>query len=105
MTLVSIALLAKWSILGWFAALLLLVAYRIMTDKIVIDCITCNPGSRSFSFHRGQLLLITICFAAIYVLIALSQPVGKGLPDIPTPLLAALLGSHIAFIGGKLLSR
>jgi len=99
----SIALVMKWTILGWFGAIALLILYKIMTDEILIDGLTCNPGDSSFSFHRSQLLIITICFAVAYTLIALGQPAGKGLPDIATPILAALLGSHAAFIGGKLL--
>jgi hypothetical protein len=93
------------TILAWFAMIALLILYKIMTGTIAISNVVRHAGEESFGFHRAQLLAVTLLFAAGYVIIALRQPAGLGMPDISTPMLAALLGSHAAYLGGKLLHQ
>lgn len=52
------------------------------------------------SLHRVQMIGFSILFAIGYVIDVLTSKPAHSLPDISTPLLAALLGSHAAYLGG-----
>jgi hypothetical protein len=95
----------RTALLGWFLIVGLLILYQVMTGAIATSGLVRHAGEESFGFHRLQLMGITLLFAAGYVVAALRQPPGLGMPDISTPLLAALLGSHAAYLGGKLLRQ
>ncbi len=101
----GIALAIKWTILGWFAAIALFILYKIVTGGISLEGVVRHKADGSFGFHRLQLLAMTLLFACGYVMFALRQPPGSGMPEISTPILAALLGSQTAYLGGKFFNR
>lgn len=100
-----VAIMIRTALLGWFLILGLLILFRIFSGEIATSGLVRHAGEDSFGFHRLQLVAVTLLFAAGYVVAALRQPPGMGMPDISTPLLAALLGSHAAYLGGKLLRQ
>jgi len=100
-----LAMMIRTALLGWFLILGLLILFRIFSGEIATSGLVRHAGEDGFGFHRLQLVAVTLLFAAGYVVAALRQPPGMGMPDISTPLLAALLGSHAAYLGGKLLRQ
>jgi hypothetical protein len=100
-TLVSAVI--RMTILGWLGLFALTIMYQIMAGRIYLGNVISHDREQSFGFHRLQLIGVTLLFAAGYIVTALGQPADQGMPDISTPLLAALLGSHVAYLGGKLL--
>jgi len=101
----TLAAIMKVTILGWFLIVGLFLLYKIMTNGIGTDGLLRHAGEDHFGFHRAQLMAFTLLFAIGYVMFALRQPAAAGMPDISTPMLAALLGSHAAYLGGKLLNQ
>ena len=88
----------------WFVVLLAAVGWQLLTGRIVTSGVLQHRGDGGFGFHRAQMLAVTLLFATGYVIAALSKGPGDGMPNISPPLLAALLGSHAAYLGGKFLS-
>ena len=99
-----VALLVRYALLGWLTALGLFILHQIVAGRIVTMAMVKSRSGESFSFHRLQMIAVTLLFAAGYVVVAIARDPALGMPNIPTPLLGALLGSHIAYLGGKLLT-
>ena len=96
--------LVKYALGAWLLAVAVVIFYRIFSGGIVTLSLVKVKHTDSFSFHRSQLMVITLLFCAGYIVTAVGRDPDLGMPDISTPLLAALLGSHAAYLGGKLLS-
>lgn len=88
------------ALLAWLGAVLLLVLHRIVADRLIHTSLVIDRTTGNVSLHRLQMIGISVVFAGAYLVDALSGDPAKGLPDISTPLLAALLGSHAAYLGG-----
>ena len=91
----------KWFVVAWLTAMALVIAYRLLTGRIVLDGLLTMDGQR-FSPERLQLLLLTLSAVAVYVGEALAA--GK-LPDVPDGLLPILVGSNAVYLGGKIAGR
>lgn len=97
-----VASFIEYVLLAWFAAVGLFIGYKLFDGTIIMDGLTAERSGESFTFHRLQLIVVTIVFAAGYIIAALGKGPGQGMPDIAPPLLAGLLGSHFTYLGGRL---
>lgn len=103
MALQSIAKIVEFAILAWFALLLANIAWQMTTGQIYLSGMLVHRDGRRLRFHRLQMLAISTIFAAGYAIAALGKGPGTGMPDISTPMLALLIGSHATYLGGKVL--
>lgn len=92
----------EWGVVAWLAATMGFVLFQIMRGRILMkDALSSSAGGDA-ELHRIQLILVTLGAAGVYIAKAVAQPVGSGLPDIPTALLVVLAGSNAAYLGGKI---
>ena len=87
----------------WFVLLLAAVGWQLLTGRIYVSGMLKHRSGRAFGFHRLQMVGVSLLFAAGYVVEALARGPGDGMPDISTPMLALLIGSHATYLGGKAL--
>jgi|HubBroStandDraft_3_1064219.scaffolds.fasta_scaffold03153_5 glycerol uptake facilitator-like aquaporin len=84
-----------------------IVVYKIAIGEIPLAGLldAKNPDGRpSFSPARLQLLIFTVGVAAYYLHAVVANPHRDSLPDLPQSVVAALGGSHAAYLGGKAVS-
>jgi hypothetical protein len=95
------------ALLGWFFALAVAVVWLASTGRTTLRGLLADRQgeARAFHLHRVQLIGSSLIFGVGYALSALHGPVSQSIPDVPTVLLGGLLGSHGAFLGGKLINR
>jgi hypothetical protein len=94
------------AIVMWtLAASLVLIAgtilFGMLTGRIQLDGLLRTEKDAPVGFERLQLLAVTLLFAVGYVVTSLSRGPDDSLPDIQTPLLLILIGSHGAYIAVK----
>jgi len=51
------------------------------------------------------LISLTIYFAVGYVIASLNRNIGAGMPDISEVVLGVLIGSHVTYLGAKILHQ
>lgn len=85
-----------WFLLG---SLLIIVAYQILTGRILASRMLVYKGSKDLSPGRIQLLMITL-IGALYFMLEVTHDPTK-LPDVPQELLLVLGGSNVVYLGGK----
>ena len=96
----SLAAFVRLEMWVFFAALLSLVGFRMLTGGInVRGVLRVKDGSGRLSPGRIQLLLFTVVGAMAY----LSGVSGDGtaMPDVPRELLILVGGSNVVYLGGK----
>ncbi len=99
---IPLARLAYWEgliLLGGFCAV---IVWKLLTCGISLQGLLAGDhrdGSTSFSPGRVQLLIFTLLLGMNYLLQVIQHPTG--FPAIPESWLAALGGSHLAYLGGK----
>jgi hypothetical protein len=93
----------EWTVAIWFAGVGGAVLFRLVTGAIPTGGMLkhVRGGSEPFHFHRLQLLAVTLMMAAGYLILALGRHRGDGLPDVPPPVLLAVAGSHLTYLGNK----
>jgi hypothetical protein len=101
MLVANVAPLIEYTLLAWFAGVGLLIGWRLLSGSIVLTGLINQEPEGSFGFNRAQMLAVTLLFAAGYVVAALGETPGHDMPDISPVLIAALFGSHAAYLGGK----
>ncbi len=105
------ALLARLTLLAggaWILGLAAVVLWQIVTGRIVIAGLLASKdadGRTSFSPARLQLLIFTVAVAARYLYSAFTSPGQASLPSLPRGVVAALGGSQMVYLGGKVFSR
>lgn len=88
---------------GFFGVVLL----KITTGEISLAYLLSvkdASGCWSYSPARLQLLIFTVGVAANYLRSVMVSPHGDSLPDLPMSVVAALGGSHVAYLGSKAFS-
>ena len=103
----DVAEFAAWEGVILMAGFVLVVLWRLMTGGINLECLLYGDArnrhglgySTFFSPGRAQMLMFTIV-SAVYFLLQVIQDPTK-FPDVPTPLLAMLGGSHVVYLVGK----
>lgn len=92
------------SLLGWFFAVVVIVALQMFGGGIALNGLLAperkKPGQGAH-LHRAQLLVTTVGFAATYLVQALHQAPGQPMPDVSKVMLVALTGSQGLYLGGK----
>jgi hypothetical protein len=86
---------------AWLAAVVALIAYRILTGQISLQGLFTMDGDR-FSPERLQLALVTFGLLGIFVGEAFST---WKMPAVPSELIALLAGSQVLYLGGKIAGR
>jgi hypothetical protein len=95
--------LIEIAIVAWFLLVLATIGWQLASGRIWITGMLVHRGDGRLRFHRVQMLAVSLLFAAGYVITALGKGPGSAMPDISTPMLALLIGSHLAYLGGKAL--
>ena len=83
-----------------------IVLWKLMTGDITVNGLLRGDAKSAtgemapyFSPGRVQMLMITILSAGYYLLQVIHDP--SHLPEIPTPILVGVAGSHAIYLGGK----
>jgi hypothetical protein len=104
--------LVKWEIQIFLAALIALIAIKLLigqinTSGLLQGRISARKRGQDqyFSPERVQLLLFTIGAGLYYITLVLSNPDPGTLPDIPKTWPALLGGSNTLYLGGKAYAR
>ena len=98
----ALAKLAYWEgmlLLGGFCAV---VVWKLLTGAIGLQQLFYGDhrgGSVEFSPGRVQIFIVTLFVALNYLTQVIQHPAG--FPEIPQPWLAAMGGSHLAYLSGK----
>lgn len=100
-----LGLIIESAILLWFAGLVAIVAVQMTNGQIIVAGMLKRRRTGRFKFHRLQMLAMTLLFAGVYLLKALTLAPGEGLPNVPVLLLLTLFGSQATFLAGKALER
>jgi hypothetical protein len=85
----------------WLLSLGGMILVSALRGRILTAGLLRSRKTGGMSASRMQLLVMTILFGAGYFGAALAGSNPKSLPDIPFTLLAAVLGSHGTYLGGK----
>jgi hypothetical protein len=87
----------------WFAAVGGAVLFRLATGAIATGGMLSHGSGTSehVQFHRLQLLAVTLMMAAGYLILALGRGHALSLPDVSPPVLLAVGGSHLTYLGNK----
>ena len=102
-----IAGVAEWGLLGWLAAIALLVGYRCLHGGIGLAGILAHDEHHHAQARpapeRVQLLLMFLFALVAYARLALkAAPDSHDLPEVPSELLVLFAGSHTIYLSGKL---
>ena len=98
----TLAKLAYWEgllLLGGFCAV---VAWKLLTGGISLQQLFYGDrrgGGVEFSPGRVQIFIVTVLVALHYLTQVIQHPTG--FPEIPQAWLAAMGGSHLAYLSGK----
>lgn len=85
----------------FLAAAAFIVVFQMLTGRINMRGLLVDPGSRTFSAARLQMLLASVTVAFAYLSRLPDWHDFSSLPDIPTEQLVLLGGSHAIYLGGK----
>jgi hypothetical protein len=105
------AFLARLTLLAggaWILGLVAVVVLQIVMGRISIAGLLASKdadGRTSFSPARLQLLIFTVVIAARYLYTVFTSPGQASLPSLPRSVIAALGGSQVVYLGGKVFSR
>jgi len=81
------------------------VIWRIFSGYIDISGIFSRYSGGPAEISRIQLISLTIYFAVGYVIASLNRNIGAGMPDISEVVLGVLIGSHVTYLGAKILHQ
>ena len=87
--------------------LMVVVAYKLFTGGVTMEGLLTVKGGgddNTFSPARLQMLMSTVLAGMYYLLQVINNPASTSLPDVPTPLVGILGGSHAIYLGGKVQS-
>jgi hypothetical protein len=101
MTWEQLSTVVQWAMLIFFFSAAGAIVIQMLNGRIILTGLLGREKGGGFRFHRLQLLVVTLIFAGGYLARALAAGPGEPLPDVPTALLLALLGSQGAYLGGK----
>jgi hypothetical protein len=86
---------------GWLFILMGIILFRMLTGGIILTGLLRLEPRAPFGLDRLQLLAVTLFFAGGYIVASLYRGPGDKLPDIPTPLLLILIGSHGTYLSTR----
>ena len=93
---------------AWILGFVAVVVLQIVTGRISTAGLLESKdaeGRASFSPARLQLLIFTVVVAARYLYAVFTNPGQASLPSLPAGVVAALGGSQLVYLGGKIFSR
>ena len=97
----------RWEMIILLGGLMVVVVYKLFTSGVTLSgLLTVKGGSddNTFSPARLQMLMSTLLAGMYYLLQVINNPPSNSLPDVPTPLVGILGGSHAIYLGGKVQS-
>ena len=86
------------------ACLIAIVAFvmaGMLNGRIILTGLLHSRKGSGFHFHRLQMVAVTSCFAAAYLIAAMAKAPGDAMPNVPNVSLVLLLGSHGVYLAGK----
>jgi hypothetical protein len=103
----SLAELAAWEGIVLVSGFCGIALWKLFVGKITLDYLLYGDGrgpggigyTTFFSPGRAQMLMFTVVSAAYLLLQVIQDPTS--FPDVPNALVAALVGSHAIYLGGK----
>jgi len=97
----------RWEIIILLGGLMVAVACKLFTGGVTLSGLLMVKGGdddNTFSPARLQMLMSTVLAGMYYLLQVINNPSSTSLPDVPTPLVGILGGSHAIYLGGKVQS-
>lgn len=97
----------RWEIIILMGGLMVAVVYKLFTGGVTLSGLLTVKGGdddNTFSPARLQMLMSTLLAGMYYLLQVINNPSATRLPDVPTPLVGMLGGSHAIYLGGKVQS-
>jgi hypothetical protein len=98
---------ARWEMIVLLGGLMFAVVYKIFSGGVTLSGLLMVKGGDdddTFSPARLQMLMSTVLAGMYYLLQVINSPPSNSLPDVPTPLVGILGGSHAIYLGGKVQS-
>jgi voltage-gated potassium channel Kch len=102
MTWSQLSAVVEWAMLIWFFSILAIIIIQMIRGRIILSGLLGPERITGLRLHRLQLIVVTVIFAGAYLVQAISLAPGEPLPNVPPALLAAILGSHGIYLGGKI---
>jgi hypothetical protein len=97
----------RWEMIILLSGLMVVVVYKLFTGGVTLSGLLMVKGGdddNTFSPARLQMLMSTVLAGMYYLLQVINNPSTNSLPDVPTPLVGILGGSHAIYLGGKVQS-
>jgi len=97
----------RWEIIILLGGLMVVVVYKLFNGDVTLSGLLMVKGGdddNTFSPARLQMLMSTVLAGMYYLLQVINNPSSTSLPDVPTPLVGILGGSHAIYLGGKVQS-
>ncbi len=97
----------RWEMIILLGGLMGVVVYKLLTGGMNLSGLLEVKGGvddETFSPARSQMLMATVLAAMYYLLQVINNPSSTSIPDVPTPLVGVLAGSHAIYLGGKVQS-
>jgi hypothetical protein len=97
----------RWEIIILLGGLMVVVVCKLFTGSVTLSGLLTVKGGdddNTFSPARLQMLMSTMLAGMYYLLQVINSPPSNSLPDVPTPLVGILGGSHAIYLGGKVQS-
>ncbi len=97
----------RWEMIILLGGLMVVVVYKLFTGGVTLSSLLMVKGGaddNTFSPARLQMLMSTVLAGMYYLLQVINNPPSNSLPDVPTPLVGILGGSHAIYLGGKVQS-
>jgi len=97
----------RWEMIVLIGGLIVVVVSKLFTGGVTLSGLLTVKGGGdrdTFSPARLQMLMSTVLAAMYYLLQVINNPSASSLPNVPTPLLGILGGSHAIYLGGKVQS-
>ena len=97
----------RWEIIILLGGLMVVVVYKLFNGDVTLSGLLMVKGGdddNTFSPARLQMLMSTVLAGMYYLLQVINNHSSNSLPDVPTPLVGILGGSHAIYLGGKVQS-
>jgi hypothetical protein len=106
LTIHTVGVVLESGLLAWLAALILLIAFRLMTGEIRLDGLLSHSADTSSGLpERMTVAVATLGYALYYAGTALHTPLDAmhpSLPDVPDSILTVLFGINGLYLTSKI---
>src|ERR1700687_2374444 len=103
----GLATAVRWEMTILLGGLIVVVVSKLFTGGVTLSGLLMVKGGDddgTFTPARLHMLMSPTLAAMYYLLQVINNPTSNSLPDVPTPLVGILGGSHAIYLGGKVQS-